>query len=75
MHKQLSTVTLTLVTAFVTLAAVYGFADIYRWDNGELITSEDLEPLGSYNSMDLQYADLNDANLAGAYFLEVDLTG
>ena len=61
MHRHVSTVALTLVTAFVTLTTRPGFADIYRWDNGQLITTRDIEPYGNYDQMDLQYGDFNGA--------------
>ena len=49
-------------------------ADIYRWDNGELITEKDAEPGADLSDMQLGYADLVGAQLCDAGFQYSDLT-
>jgi len=51
-----------------------GLAAVYRWDNGELITSRDLRPHASFGSMDLSYADFAGADLTNVYFYAATLT-
>ena len=59
-----------LTTAFISPAT----ANIYRWDNGELITEKDAEPGADLSEMDLSYADLEGASLSRAQFFSSDLT-
>lgn len=55
-------------------------AHIYRWDNGDLLTTVDAEPYVDLSSKNLTHADLADANLANADMSGIsmyyaDLTG
>ena len=47
---------------------------IYRWDTGELITEKDAEPGADLSCMNLRYADLTGAQLAGASFFGSNLS-
>jgi hypothetical protein len=69
-----SLVALILLTLFTRVFVPPAIANIYRWDNGELITEKDAEPGADRGAMSLEYADLNDASLAGARFSNSDLT-
>ncbi|MCH8045405.1 MAG: pentapeptide repeat-containing protein [Planctomycetes bacterium] len=67
-------VSLSLLGLCGTLAAPPAAADIFRWDNGELITEGNAEPDMSPRGIDLSYADLEGAQLSNADFSGADLT-
>ena len=53
-----------LATAFVRPTT----ADIYRWDNGELITNRSAGPYEDFSGFDLSYADLDNTDMHHAIF-------
>ncbi len=63
--------------AMFLLAMFFGptaSAGIFRWDNGELITTEVAGPSADLQYMDLRYGDFAGMNLADAIFLQCNLT-